>query len=382
MHLLNNPRRSHRKSRYGCALCKRRHVKCDEKRPSCTPCLVRGQDCTYLMITQRKATSDAPSRDRLGLPSPCPRARTDLVLHEMQLFHHALMVTAPSIANDDLDLRFWQMDIPRIAITHAFVMDSLLAVAALHLAYIHPEQQTHWASVSLTYQIAATTGLREDLAAGLNDGLEAKFAGSALVLVLTTAYPAVCSNTVIGQERAEKQGYTLDTVQSIRSALEGCAIMATHIHQDQDHSSFGYWLHRGLSTPETVHQKSELQARLHHLRNEIERSEIEASSRDECQRVCDINLSILDLWPAHQFTIVWPLWVSKAFLALCRKGDWVAYILLLFYGLTLHLDSHKWYISGAGKQLILNILSRMGDKGDIPLEWAETICWVRQVVDV
>ncbi|GLA54685.1 hypothetical protein AnigIFM63604_000831 [Aspergillus niger] len=300
----------------------------------------------------------------------------------MQLFHHALMVTAPSIANDDRELQLWQMDIPRIAITHAFVMDGLLAVAALHLAYIHPEQQTHWTSVSLTYQIAATTGFREDLAAGLNDGMEAKFAGSALILILTTAYPVIRSNAVVGQERAEKQGYTLDTVQSIRSALEGCAIMAAHIYQDQDQSSFDCWLRSGRSTPETVHQQSELRARLHHLRNEIERGEIESSSRDEFQRVCDINLRILNLWPEHHVTIVWPLWVSKAFLALCRQGNWIAYILLMYYGLTLHLDSHAWFISGAGKQLILDVLSRMGVEGEIPREWAETIRWVRQVVDV
>ncbi|OJJ94601.1 hypothetical protein ASPACDRAFT_1860814 [Aspergillus aculeatus ATCC 16872] len=427
MHLLNKPRRSHRKSRYGCAPCKRCHVKCDEKRPSCTRCLIRGQDCTYLIVAQRRVASDAPLRDRPVLPSPCTpdnnrrdnsnaggnhknththldtihsesqasSARTHSRLHEMHLFHHALMVTAPSLANDDLDLQFWQMDIPRVATTQAFVMDGLLAVAALHLAYVHPEQRTHWTGVSLTYQIAATTGLREELAAGLDDGLEAKFAGSALILLLITAYPVVCGNSVAGQQSVEKQGYTLDTVQSIRSALEGCAIMYTHIYQDQNHCSFDYWLRRDLPIrPEMVHQQrlnkraevsllhSELQARLHHVRNVIERGDPEPSLRDEYQRACDLNLWILDSWPAHRHGVVWPLWVSKAFLDLCGQGEWTAHILLMFYGLTLHLDSHVWFISGAGKQLISSVLSRMRAESDTPPEWAEMVCWVRRVIDV
>ncbi|KAH6972030.1 hypothetical protein BKA56DRAFT_593564, partial [Ilyonectria sp. MPI-CAGE-AT-0026] len=39
------PRRSHRKSRNGCRVCKSRHMKCDETRPACINCSVTGRHC-------------------------------------------------------------------------------------------------------------------------------------------------------------------------------------------------------------------------------------------------------------------------------------------------------------------------------------------------
>ncbi|KAK0615576.1 hypothetical protein B0T17DRAFT_619213 [Bombardia bombarda] len=41
-------RRSHRKSRYGCHECKKRHIKCDEGRPSCANCSSAQTRCSFL----------------------------------------------------------------------------------------------------------------------------------------------------------------------------------------------------------------------------------------------------------------------------------------------------------------------------------------------
>jgi hypothetical protein len=40
-------RRPHKKSRAGCLTCKRRHVKCDETRPNCSPCSTSHRNCEY-----------------------------------------------------------------------------------------------------------------------------------------------------------------------------------------------------------------------------------------------------------------------------------------------------------------------------------------------
>ncbi|KAK3944567.1 hypothetical protein QBC46DRAFT_251676 [Diplogelasinospora grovesii] len=40
-------RRYHRRSRNGCTTCKKRHVRCDEKKPLCTNCLRSGGECGY-----------------------------------------------------------------------------------------------------------------------------------------------------------------------------------------------------------------------------------------------------------------------------------------------------------------------------------------------
>ncbi|PMB71734.1 Lysine biosynthesis regulatory protein LYS14 [Beauveria bassiana] len=43
----NKTRRSHRKSRNGCAECKRRHIRCDEHRPVCSNCVSADRACVF-----------------------------------------------------------------------------------------------------------------------------------------------------------------------------------------------------------------------------------------------------------------------------------------------------------------------------------------------
>ncbi|KDN66496.1 putative conserved hypothetical protein [Colletotrichum sublineola] len=43
----NRVRKFHRRSKNGCSTCKKRHVRCDERKPLCTNCLQTGKDCIY-----------------------------------------------------------------------------------------------------------------------------------------------------------------------------------------------------------------------------------------------------------------------------------------------------------------------------------------------
>ncbi|KAL2214123.1 hypothetical protein CC79DRAFT_1392004 [Sarocladium strictum] len=51
-------RRPHRKSRDGCAECKRRHIRCDKGRPACTNCTIAERACAY------PAGSSAPAKTK------------------------------------------------------------------------------------------------------------------------------------------------------------------------------------------------------------------------------------------------------------------------------------------------------------------------------
>ncbi|XEV06906.1 hypothetical protein FSHL1_012193 [Fusarium sambucinum] len=53
-------RRRHRKSRNGCLECKRRHIKCDEKRPVCGNCTVSERSCSFPPSAAPGSTSAQP----------------------------------------------------------------------------------------------------------------------------------------------------------------------------------------------------------------------------------------------------------------------------------------------------------------------------------
>ncbi|KAM5345818.1 hypothetical protein ACJ41O_011679 [Fusarium nematophilum] len=64
-------RRAHRKSRNGCYECKRRHIKCDESRPSCSNCVVSERSCAY-PATATSAAAQTPAAAAAATPSPVP----------------------------------------------------------------------------------------------------------------------------------------------------------------------------------------------------------------------------------------------------------------------------------------------------------------------
>jgi Fungal Zn(2)-Cys(6) binuclear cluster domain len=61
-------KRHHNKTRTGCSTCKRRHFKCDEKKPSCLRCILAGKECAY-NIPQPKTFPPPPQDSNLSPPS-------------------------------------------------------------------------------------------------------------------------------------------------------------------------------------------------------------------------------------------------------------------------------------------------------------------------
>lgn len=91
------PRKGHRKSRAGCAVCKTRKVKCDETAPTCGPCQRLGLECRYLGI-DKQAQALAGVRSSLGAPSS-PLRTEPAVFNgdDLRFFHQFLFSAYPSL---------------------------------------------------------------------------------------------------------------------------------------------------------------------------------------------------------------------------------------------------------------------------------------------
>lgn len=86
-------RRGHIKSRLGCFSCKRRRVKCNELRPSCTSCQRLGLRCEY--PTQATTTPNAASSTAVS-PTPQPPLN-GLAMEDLRFYHQFLTVAYPTI---------------------------------------------------------------------------------------------------------------------------------------------------------------------------------------------------------------------------------------------------------------------------------------------
>ncbi|KAF1956102.1 hypothetical protein CC80DRAFT_535490 [Byssothecium circinans] len=71
-------RRSHNKTRLGCANCKKRRIKCDCTHPICGNCKKREQDCSFLLLapSSRLSTIANPPAPTIGSQSPSEGSTT------------------------------------------------------------------------------------------------------------------------------------------------------------------------------------------------------------------------------------------------------------------------------------------------------------------
>ncbi|KAJ6151746.1 hypothetical protein N7470_006874 [Penicillium chermesinum] len=373
-------------------------LQCDEQHPSCSLCTSRKWPCTYptqapsKTPAKRKATSSFPSidvppansshgRELCGLqettrtlPNPGVEVSRVSRMQEMRLFHHASVITAPTLAKDHTGLHFWQITLPEFAVANEYVMDGVLAVAALHLAHLEPENKSYWLEAVFSYQNRAITGLRENLAIAVDDpsanpdsNKEIQLACSILIIVLITAHPGIAQSGEVGDP--------LQEILMIRSILKGSAVLLYQIYLAKG-IKIEPWIHRDRSKNHST--VSKILVKFHEVGQLIEQTY--GLRRVAYQGAYNLLMSAFNKWPGENENVIWPVRISESFIALVEEGDWIARILLLFQGLGLHLFSRKWYALDAGRRIVRGVLNPLGD--DIPPEWVEMVDWIREAVKV
>ncbi|KAL4778217.1 hypothetical protein BJX76DRAFT_366573 [Aspergillus varians] len=155
------PRRRHQKSRNGCMECKRRRIKCDEIKPSCSRCILTLQKCIYTPIlptSQPQSAANQGNNERsLSLPTPSPRSALssspslsfeapslspvpyldfepsrhfNFDTSDTGLYHHYLQHTSHTLTDNRQDHHALQICIPTLALRSKTVFHSILAVSA------------------------------------------------------------------------------------------------------------------------------------------------------------------------------------------------------------------------------------------------------------
>ncbi|OJD34563.1 ubiquitin carboxyl-terminal hydrolase 2 [Diplodia corticola] len=179
-------RRSHTKSRKGCKTCKKRHIRCDETYPQCRNCTKHQVRCDYndnpasaapdspkgpqqpnLLWTPEieatiniwQSTGEFPFPELNVYPQPQWRgySKTDL-----RLIHHLSSISNEMFRGRTSKLTVWAENMPKflsIASSYPFVMHSILAFSASHLAWI--SQSTETRNLAIAHGGIALKGLHE-----------------------------------------------------------------------------------------------------------------------------------------------------------------------------------------------------------------------------
>ncbi|KAJ9284662.1 hypothetical protein DTO021C3_7789 [Paecilomyces variotii] len=184
---MSGTRRTHVKSRNGCAQCKKRRIKCDERPPCCEtiPAYSKSgrlkisfeidklsyqtQQSTKEQALTKARTSpnmhQASSMNGLDRPfgSGIELVFPGLAQQDQALFHHYMTVTTLSITTDVKRLDRWRSFIPSAAKEAKYTLHSLLGFSALHLAHIKRQRRREYLTVATSHQCQALATFRSEV---------------------------------------------------------------------------------------------------------------------------------------------------------------------------------------------------------------------------
>ncbi|RYN44252.1 hypothetical protein AA0112_g192 [Alternaria arborescens] len=356
-------RRSHTKSRKGCKTCKRRHIRCDETFPQCRNCTKHQVRCDYMdsptammpespqspqqpnllwtpeieaTIELWRQTGEFPFPELRVYPQPQWRALTTV---DLRLVHHLSSISNEMFRNRTSKSTLWTDMMPKflsIAATHPFVMHSILAFSASHLAWI--SQSTETRNLAFHHASLALKGLHDGITNFTRHNSDAVLAASLLLAWQATDWRGWAS-LVTGTKTV------IQSMQPWRHESLFADYIAEHTPMPNRHFM------NPISTPispearrEHMNALVDIHASLQRLQPYLVRNEQESKWVDQLKGYLDrLRSSSQPQSPEEQFNQLyalrkWLFWVPISLLAAKRGDVNVLVVLAHFYATALALE--------------------------------------------
>ncbi|PSN74581.1 hypothetical protein BS50DRAFT_19203 [Corynespora cassiicola Philippines] len=356
-------RRSHTKSRKGCKTCKKRHIRCDETFPQCRNCTKHQVRCDYMdsptaMVPESpkspqqpnllwtpeidatvevwRQTGEFPFPELRVYPQPQWRAypKTDL-----RLIHHLSSISNEMFRNRTSKMTLWTEMMPRflsIAASHPFVMHSILAFSASHLAWISQSSETR--NLAFHHAGIALKGLHEGIANFTKVNSDAVLASSLLLAWQATDWRGWAS-LVTGTK----------TVIQAMQPWRHESMFADYIAEHYPMPNKSYMNPIGSPIPQEARREhlavlSDVHGSLQRLQPYLNRNDQEGKWVDQLRGYIErLRASPTPQTAEEQFTQLyalrkWLFWVPISLLAAKRGDATVLVVLAHFYATALALE--------------------------------------------
>ncbi|UKZ48130.1 hypothetical protein TrVGV298_002366 [Trichoderma virens] len=360
--LRTSARRSHPKTRTGCKTCKRRKIKCDETQPACRNCLKHSVTCDF----QKTA----------GVANALSHPECPLVLVDLELLHNFTSATFSTLSTDPTLRTVWKTAIIRKAIDCDYVMRSILAVSAMHLAQYRPERRENYMRHGIHHHHLASGAATSLLRDPLPENCENLWIFSVLTMYFALGTPRTSETSLlIGDSVFPDWIFLLSGVKHLLVLIQQTArsgILSSFIN----HGSA-----RWKSSHEPQHEKSNILDLLYQRVTSAVTDEHELSVYRHAihELRCQISFTLasnskaLDIMDAF----VWQFEVAETFMPLLRQMKMEAIVIFAHSCVILNaLQGNKW-LQGWGEFLISKVWTILDDEHKTWVDWPiQEIGWV------
>ncbi|KAF5563841.1 sterol uptake control 2 [Fusarium napiforme] len=361
-------RQGHRKSRNGCTTCKKRHIKCDEKRPECGNCSISERTCHYAPPRKRKTgtspyetestTESAFPATSLfeGFPVPSPPGLHEIdsddlfTLGHLNLLYHVQENMADWMMVTDR-LQLLANGYITAALKTPYLMNQLLALSAMHLKTIDKQAAESYMNTATHLRHRALRGFNNCLDDTSESNLTAQFFFASLLALHYLAETVAC---LPDQDFAT----TLECMVNYFRLHRGARVMGERASTGFVNSKISQWLID--ASKEDCNDSHVASADYAALALMLETSELNDESRKACEEATEALGFVMrriqgpNSWGVHGL-MAWSNLIPWRFLMLLEKQIPEALVILAHYAVLLHRFRTFWCLGDIGKRLVEGI---------------------------
>jgi len=305
----------------------------------------------------------------------------DAWMTDLELMHHYTTVTCGTIPAPRGTEHVLRDDIPRLGLRFSYLMHQLLAVSALHIAYVSPDSDSSkkYLSRASHHQAIAISGMRPALSKPITEGTSrALFAASAFLMVGTFATnrglgptsPDVCEVS----HRCPMDGI-LETFSVVRGMGAIREATSKELQRNLVGDLFG-------TQPQSTSCESlrVVEGRLYLLQALVMADETldDGLKHAVCAGIGSLlafmeTKSSVTIMARKELSVVfgWPWTVSDELLGLLRKRSPAALTMFLYYCIVMQtLEADYWFLEGWTARLgIVVAMSLRGSRWEEVAQW-------------
>ncbi|KAF3395809.1 hypothetical protein F1880_007088 [Penicillium rolfsii] len=374
------PRRTHKKSRNGCVECKRRHVKCDERRPVCSNCVTSERKCQFLGPAPPVSVSSAGASPSTGhdfasaspatsspaehTPSaPCDSTDSPVNMLHVELLHNLLVETTNWINARELASDMSFPDMLKIGLEAPYLLNLLLATSALNLSIMKPERRDfyrHHATQLLTHALNNFNSLSPHVN-------QERCIPMFLFAAVMGLY--LLCDTLVFREGAF-ENFLSRFVQYLRLHLGIRTITAEgrweYLRETKLKPvlTFSEWL------PDMNSDLGPVCGALYERIQSSEKDEARLKAYRMTVQALHVVMVALDSGKGELDALVaWPVIISPQYVDLVASHQGEALVILAYYGALIHPSRDHWVFQDGGRFLIESVTQFLGPAWHEWLEW-------------
>ncbi|KAH7141772.1 hypothetical protein EDB81DRAFT_797587 [Dactylonectria macrodidyma] len=354
-------RQGHRKSRNGCAVCKRRHIKCDERRPKCGNCDISERECIYAAPEKAKPTTSPYEQElttsawlRTASTSRAAQSPASPDLHNVTSNELFTLDHLTLLCHVQENMKDWMMVTDQIkpladiyissALKTPYLMNQLLALSAMHYRTIKTEQ--------MDWYTQTATQLRSRALRGFSDSLnDTSNANATPHFLLSSLFALHYLAETIADARDQDFPTTLNHILEYFRLHRGARILG-----ERAWPSLSSVLKELLAAavgcaPEGQHTSEGACALISTMLRTSELNKDSLEACEEANQALGFVLQQLQRLSVHAL-MAWPNMIPPHFLTLLERQIPEALVILSHYAVLLYNYRTFWCLGNVGKRLV------------------------------